>query len=521
MCAVRTTPLKDGGIDSVGISSAAGQTAAFADARQATAADLAAKPDRRSVSDRIFSSLTRWRVIFITQLLDAMVIITLALLIYPASQRSGVITPLDYFIGSITIAAICHFSFFHGRLYEMESLQDPLPSIRALWMRWSVVFIMLAALAALSHDKTEISRVWFGAFYLGGAALLAVERGLVAELIREWIRRGYETMRVAIVGGNELTLNLIDKFKHNRWGIRIIGVFDDRNRDNVQRFKDVPRLGTVADLLEYSKLNHLDLVVVTLPITASKRIRAVIRQLRQQPVNVRIMLGEIGFDRIIPVRMTRQELPGVQLVPVVDRPISEYELFVKGVFDRVAAAIGLVVLSPLFLICAVGIKFHSPGPVFFRQPRIGYKGRLFEIYKFRTMWVPARSNTALTQRDDPRVFKFGSLLRKRSIDEVPQLINVLKGEMSLVGPRPHMPEARAAGELYCDAVREYADRQRVKPGITGWAQVNGWRGPTETTEAIDRRVEHDLYYIDNWSLTLDFFIILKTILGGFHGKNAF
>jgi lipopolysaccharide/colanic/teichoic acid biosynthesis glycosyltransferase len=124
-------------------------------------------------------------------------------------------------------------------------------------------------------------------------------------------------------------------------------------------------------------------------------------------------------------------------------------------------------------------------------------------------------------RDDPRVFRFGSLLRKTSLDEVPQLFNVLKGDMSLVGPRPHMPEARAAGRLYYDAVQEYADRQRVKPGITGWAQVNGWRGPTETLEQIERRVEHDIYYIDNWSLLLDFFIIFKTILVGFHGKNAF
>ena len=201
----------------------------------------------------------------------------------------------------------------------------------------------------------------------------------------------------------------------------------------------------VADLLEYSQRNRLDLVVVTLPITASRRIHDVIRQLRQQPVDVRIMIGEIGFDRIISNRMTRSELPSVQLIPVLDRPISEYELVVKGVFDRVAAAIGLIALSPLFLLCAAGIKFQSPGPVFFRQPRIGYKGRIFEIYKFRTMRVPAQPNTALSQRDDTRVFKFGNLLRKRSIDELPQLLNVLKGEMSLVGPRPHNARSTCGG----------------------------------------------------------------------------
>jgi lipopolysaccharide/colanic/teichoic acid biosynthesis glycosyltransferase len=157
----------------------------------------------------------------------------------------------------------------------------------------------------------------------------------------------------------------------------------------------------------------------------------------------------------------------------------------------------------------------------FRQKRIGYKGKAFDILKFRTMVVAQDVDTRLTVRDDPRVFKFGGFLRRFSLDELPQLINVLKGDMSLVGPRPHMPEAQAGGKYYFDAVIEYADRQRVKPGITGWAQVNGWRGPTETIAQIERRVEHDIYYIENWSLLLDFYILARTALLGFYGKNAF
>lgn len=214
-------------------------------------------------------------------------------------------------------------------------------------------------------------------------------------------------------------------------------------------------------------------------------------------------------------------MPGIQLITIGDRPISELALFIKGTFDRLGAGLGIVLCAPIFLGCAMGIAMSSPGPVLFRQPRVGYRGQEFDIFKFRTMHAVDRPHKHLTERNDPRVFKFGALLRKTSLDELPQLFNVLKGDMSLVGPRPHMPEARAAGMLYFDAVNEYAGRHRVKPGITGWAQVNGWRGPTETIEQIERRVEYDIYYIENWSFLLDFIIVLKTIRVVCGGKNAF
>jgi lipopolysaccharide/colanic/teichoic acid biosynthesis glycosyltransferase len=201
--------------------------------------------------------------------------------------------------------------------------------------------------------------------------------------------------------------------------------------------------------------------------------------------------------------------------------MSEFALFLKGAIDRIAAMTALVFFAPLFLVIACGISLSSPGPVFYRQMRVGYQGHMFRIFKFRTMHVSDKPNTRLTQRNDPRIFAFGSILRKLSLDELPQLINVVNGDMSLVGPRPHMPEARAAGKLYYEAVNEYAARHRVKPGITGWAQINGWRGPTETLEQIERRVEHDMYYIENWTLTLDIVILIRTLFVGFFGKNAF
>jgi exopolysaccharide biosynthesis polyprenyl glycosylphosphotransferase len=194
---------------------------------------------------------------------------------------------------------------------------------------------------------------------------------------------------------------------------------------------------------------------------------------------------------------------------------------IKMVFDVVVAAFALLFFAPLLLGCAAIIKLTSPGPVLFRQKRIGCQNREFYILKFRTMHVAACGSTVLTQRNDPRIFAFGKFMRKLSFDELPQLINVLKGDMSLVGPRPHMPEARAGDALYTEAVEAYAARHRVKPGITGWAQVNGWRGPTETVAQLENRLAHDLYYIDHWSFAFDLEILLRTVAVGFFGDNAF
>jgi Undecaprenyl-phosphate glucose phosphotransferase len=471
--------------------------------------------------DRFFRFLTRWRIILFTQMMDMFVIIAISSLVGPVVEHGHDGYSLQNLGGAVLVAGISHFSFYRAGLYEINMLMDPVRALGAIILRLTLTFLMFAALCALLHETGAYSRLWYAGFYVGGITALGLERSLISRLIRAWIDRGNHTLSVAIVGGNPLTEKLIAKFANNPWGIRIIGVFDDRTRDNVRHIAGVQILGTIDDLLEYSKVRELDTVVVTLPITASDRIQAVIRRLRQQPLNVRVLPGEIGLAPISPIRLAPTELPGVQLISIADRPISEFSLFAKAMFDRAVAATAFLVAFPLLFACAVGIKFASPGPIFFRQTRIGYKGREFSIFKFRTMHVSARPNTMLTLREDPRVFKFGSLLRKTSLDELPQLLNVLLGDMSLVGPRPHMPEARAAGVLYFESVAEYADRQRVKPGITGWAQVNGWRGPTETVEQIARRVEHDIYYIDNWSLLLDLMIIFKTVLVGFYGKNAF
>lgn len=205
------------------------------------------------------------------------------------------------------------------------------------------------------------------------------------------------------------------------------------------------------------------------------------------------------------------------------QPMSVTQRAGKEAFDRITATVLLIILSPpLLMICAI-IRYDSRGPVLFRQPRIGLNGRLFTCLKFRTMHHHATDLLAdrQTSRNDPRITRIGRWLRCFSLDELPQLFNVIGGQMSLVGPRPHAPNTKAAGQLFTEASPDYAKRQRIRPGITGWAQVNGWRGETATLHQLERRIEHDLYYIEHWSFTLDIYILLKTITHGFKGPQAF
>ena len=215
----------------------------------------------------------------------------------------------------------------------------------------------------------------------------------------------------------------------------------------------------------------------------------------------------------------------VPVFDIVDRPISDWNLVFKWLFDKIVGGLALILLlSPMMLLTAIAIKLDSHGPVLFRQKRHGFNNELIEIYKFRSMYTDMRDATAakLVTKDDPRVTRVGRFIRKTSIDELPQLFNVLfKGDLSLVGPRPHALQAKAANQLYYEVVDGYFARHRVKPGITGWAQINGWRGETDTADKIQQRVEHDLYYIENWSVLLDLYILLMTPFALFKTENAY
>jgi Undecaprenyl-phosphate glucose phosphotransferase len=282
-----------------------------------------------------------------------------------------------------------------------------------------------------------------------------------------------------------------------------------------------PKLGTVDDLVAYARRTKLDLVVFTLPISAERRILQMLAKLWILPIDIRLS-AHMSKLRLRP--RSYSYIGTVPVLDVVDKPIADWDLVLKWMFDKIVGFALLILLSPILIAAAIAVKLDSRGPVLFRQKRYGFNNELIEVFKFRSMYVEATDATAskLVTKDDPRVTRVGRFIRKTSIDELPQLLNVvLKGNLSLVGPRPHALQAKAENRLYDQVVDGYLARHKVKPGITGWAQINGWRGETDTSEKIQRRVEHDLYYIENWSVFFDLYILAKTPFALLRSKNAY
>ncbi|MGE0152922.1 MAG: exopolysaccharide biosynthesis polyprenyl glycosylphosphotransferase [Reyranellaceae bacterium] len=336
-------------------------------------------------------------------------------------------------------------------------------------------------------------------------------------------RRGRLATRrtsVAIVGVGPLSRQVVWRcLQQSSRGLEILGLFADGEETQAPGYcLGCPAGGSLDNLLALAQTREIDAIVLAIPATARRRIENVVAQLRRIAVDVYLYSDDA--DETPPADTALARLP-VRLLE--RRPLGRREVLLKAVEDRVLAAGILLAISPLLLAIALLIRLDSPGPVIFRQKRYGLNNRLIEIWKFRTLHVCQSDTNAeqLVTRNDSRVTRVGAFLRRTSLDELPQFFNVLRGEMSVVGPRPHALAAKAGVLQYDEIVRDYATRHRVKPGITGWAQINGWRGETSTPEQIEQRVAHDFHYIDNWSLLLDLKIVLRTITGGFGGRQAY
>lgn len=429
--------------------------------------------------------------------------------------------------GLIMLALLFLYS---AGLYRVELIGNFRLSMRVFALAW---LCFLAA--ALLIDMQLVSNTIYGGkihfqnhlealllWYVAGGLALICARFAITILFRYGVEQELLVHDAVVVGATELAAEFIARVRADRLGVRVKAVFDEQSKSSATRvIAGVPLCGGIDDLLAYHKRHEVDTVVLALPLENNEAMLALVRRLSVQPLKIALLPGSMALESRSSWRAPLGELPGIHLLSIRDLPIERSGRLIKAVFDRLAAGLALLLFGPVMLGCVIGIKLTSPGPVLFYQPRIGYRNREFHVFKFRSMHVTACNTGKLTVRNDPRIFAFGQLMRKLSLDELPQLFNVLRGDMSMVGPRPHMPEATAAGQFYFDAVQEYAARHRVKPGITGWAQVNGWRGPTETVHQIEQRVVHDLYYIDNWSFLLDLKILAKTAFVGFFGKNAF
>ncbi len=377
----------------------------------------------------------------------------------------------------------------------------------AVWLVWLTLLLALLATHARGNHQIEAMTVWFVVAASGIAA---------AQLAAGWFKDNVLVAvpvprTVAFLGNSEMAakmFNQLEGVRHSQ--IRVIGFFDDRYNRPGPLSTLVPCLGSIDSLVSFIQDAELSEVYMALPWSAGPRISQLIDRLRFLPLTVRLIP-----DHVPPALPGQGEgqLHGVVMPTLMIPPFSSTGAFVKRTVDVCAAMLLMVPLVPLFLMVAVCIKLDSRGPVFFRQVRSGQFGRPFRIFKFRSLHVAQADSAAetLVTAGDRRVTRVGQILRKYSIDELPQVLNVLLGQMSLVGPRPHAPRAKADGRIYAEVIPEYMLRYRVKPGMTGWAQVNGWRGNTDTEEQLRKRVEYDFQYIGKWSFGRDVEIMVRTI----------
>ncbi len=399
-------------------------------------------------------------------------------------------------------------------------------SLRRAWERvvtaWVTVALFMITLGFLLKSSDAVSRGWALGWFCGGGAMLLTLRAATTLWVRRLKNRGTFNQRVAIFGAGpqgERFANYVQS--HDRLTISLIGFFDDRADGRTPAAAaNVPILGNMSALVSMIRDGRVDQVVVALPWSAETRLQQIVSRLALTPVKIRLApdLASFAFARRPLVMLG--EMP---VMTLFERPISGMDAALKNIEDKVLGWLILALIWPVLGLIAIAIKLDSPGPVFFRQPREGFNNKHFRVLKFRSMHHGHAQVERIQQasREDPRITRVGRFIRRYSLDELPQIFNVLHGDMSLVGPRPHAPSTRAGGRLFSEVVTSYAARHKVKPGITGWAQVCGWRGETDTEEKLVKRLEFDLHYIENWSLGFDIYILFRTFGAVLLPRNAF
>lgn len=453
---------------------------------------------------------------------DILVVGLIAAVAYWISQ-GNLELPAIYGQAIIASMLLTVIFFNAARIYETANVERFLFQFGRASVSWTAVMFTLLALAFITKTTDSFSRAWALIWFPMVLGALVVLRIILTLQIARWRQRGDLRQNVVIVGAGEYGQRLIrEMLTADNNTLSIVGIFDRRASRIPENVEGIPIRGDINDLLSFVRTNRVDEIIVALPWRSGGTLMELVQSLKSAAANVKWCPETIAFQ--LPVR-SLSSVAGVPMINIFERPITGRNLVLKMIEDRIGAAILLVALSPLLLLIALLIRLESAGPALFRQKRYGFNNEEFTVYKFRSMRAEAAqpSNTPdstvrQATRDDPRVTRIGRFLRKSSLDELPQLINVLQGDMSLVGPRPH---AVAHNEQFGAIIDEYFARHRVKPGITGWAQINGLRGETDTPEKMRRRVEYDLHYIDNWSILFDIRILFLTLFVGFVNRNAY
>jgi putative colanic acid biosynthesis UDP-glucose lipid carrier transferase len=401
------------------------------------------------------------------------------------------------------------YGSWRGRL-----VKSMLPQI---FLAWTTVLVIGLLASFLLHRSAFISRAWVGIWCILTLFLLTTYRILLYRLLRYLRRRGYNIKNVIIIGygntGQEIHIRAVE---YEWYGYHVKGIYCGHAGAKNFSKSDVEQLHSIGCIPKFILENKIDEVWITLPLSASVELYKIQYALRNALVDVRLIPDLLSVQILSSTVFTFLGMPALDL----NRPRSDHVWGIaKSIFDKGFALMALIALSPLFIVITVGIKCTMPGPIIFTQRRIGLNGREFNLYKFRSMVVHDESSKVQQARkNDPRVTRLGSFLRKNSLDELPQFFNVLKGDMSIVGPRPHAVQHNV---FYEHELETYMLRHRVKPGITGWAQIHGLRGETDTNEKMAMRVRYDLEYIRQWSFLMDIKIIIWTAIKGWQGNNAY
>ncbi|MCY1663932.1 undecaprenyl-phosphate glucose phosphotransferase [Rhizobium sp. SL86] len=404
--------------------------------------------------------------------------------------------------------------------YQIPILRAPRQAPLRLLGAWLAAFLLQTALAFLLDSPLPLGTA-LASLFVGGLVLVGT-RHLMAFGIRNWSRNGIMERRAVIVGGGQPAKDLVRALEQQADNdIRICGIFDDRGS---ARSPDVvagyPKLGTFGELVEFARLARIDMLIIALPASAEQRILQLVKKLWVLPVDIRLAAHA---QRLRFRPRAYSHVGSVPMLDIFDKPLRDWDSVAKRVFDLTFSILALALAWPVMIACAIAVKATSKGPVFFVQKRHGFNNEVIDVLKFRSMYTELSDPTAkkAVTKNDPRVTPVGRFLRKSSLDELPQLFNVLRGELSLVGPRPHAVHAQTGERKYVDVVESYFARHRVKPGVTGWAQINGLRGELDSDEKIRARTAYDLHYIENWSLWLDLKILFLTPIRLLNTENAY
>lgn len=426
----------------------------------------------------------------------------------------------EHVIASLMTLVVFYFLSDLGQLYTSwrgERIREEIRKVSGIWMISFVsVFLFDYFLFTMPTLDDATLLQWFTMVLI----CLCSYRILLRVGLHALRRKGFNTRSVAVAGAGPLGRRLAGNIASAPWmGLDLLGFFDDKCRDPVRLPNSDVRLpisGSLEELVEQARSGQIDRVYITLPMRSEARIKWLVERLSDTTASVYIVPDVFVFELL---HSRSQNINGVPTISIFDSPMTGANSIIKRIEDIALSSVILCLVTIPMLIIAAAVKLSSPGPIFFRQKRYGIDGRPIEVWKFRSMRVMENdANVVQATRGDNRITPVGSFLRKTSFDELPQFINVLLGDMSIVGPRPH---AVVHNEQYRGQINSYMLRHKVKPGITGWAQVNGWRGETDTLDKMQKRIEHDLAYIHNWSLWWDLKIVFLTVFKGFIHKNAY